>query len=64
MMVHEVIFETSAPDKLTGVMFKAIKRKKNNPKNSKTTKMDSFIDVFHGIGGYDSPGKSGKGFQI
>ncbi len=60
MMVHEVV----GKDKLINVMFKAKRRKKNNSKNSKTTKLGSFIDVFHGIGGYDSPSEVGKGFQI
>ena len=53
------VCEVLASDKLISVMFKAIKRKKNNPKKSKTTKLDSFIDVFGGMAGYDSP--SGKG---
>ncbi len=64
MKVNEVLFETSAADKLTGIMFKAIKKKKNNPRNSKTTKMDSFIDVFGGISGYESPMEVGKGSAV
>ncbi len=45
-------------------MFKAVKKKKNNPKDSKTTKLGSFIDTFGGMAGYQNPMRSGKGFQI
>jgi len=50
----------SPEDKLTAVKFKAAKKKKNNPKASKTTKAGSFIDVFSGMAGYDSPGGKGS----
>jgi len=54
MLVNEVI----AADKLIGIKFKARKKKKNNPAESKTTKMGSFIDVFGGMAGYSEPGKT------
>ncbi len=58
------VYEVLAQDKLTGVMFKAIKKKKNNPKKSKTTEIGSFIDVFGGLAGYDTPGEVGKGTTV
>ena len=56
MKVNEVL----AADKLIGVKFKAKKKKKNNPKASKTTRFNSFIDVFGGMAGYDKPGSGGS----
>lgn len=57
MKVHEVL----AADKLILVKFVAIKKKKNNPIKSKTTKIGSFIDVFGGMAGYPSRGSDRKG---
>ncbi len=57
MKVDEVI----GTDKLIQVMFKAMKKKKNNPKKSKTTASNSFIDVFGGLAGYDNPSGGGEG---
>ncbi len=54
----------SAEDKKTEIMFTATKKKKNNPKKSKTTKIGSFIDVFGGMAGYQTPAEVGKGFQV
>lgn len=54
----------SAKDKKTEVMFKSAKKKKNNPKESKTTKLGSFIDTFGGMGGYPTGGEVGRGFQV
>lgn len=36
------------------VLLKALNRKKNNPKQSKTTKYNTFIDVFGGMVNYPS----------
>ena len=57
------VCEVLANDKLVGVMFKAIKRKKNNPKKSKTTKIGSFIDVFGGMAGYSTSDTDGQGHK-
>lgn len=54
----------SAKDKRTEVMFRAVKKKKNNPKESKTTRLGSFIDTFGGMDNYQNPMRAGKGFQI
>ena len=56
MKLNEVI---SADDKSKVMAIKAKRRKKNNPKPSKTTKLNSFIDVFGGMSGYDSPEQKG-----
>jgi len=55
MKINEVL----ADDKLTIVKLKATKKKKNNPKKSKTTKIGSFIDVFGGMSGIGAPGSGG-----
>jgi len=55
--------EVLADDKLTLVNIIALRKKKNNPKPSKTTKMNSFIDVFGGMAGYGQPDKAGTGFR-
>jgi hypothetical protein len=60
MKVNEILNETSASDKLTLVNFKALKKKKNNPKKSKTTRKNTFIDVFGGMAGLDAPGGGGS----
>lgn len=39
-------------DRKGKVLLKAKKRKENNPVRSKTTKHNSFIDVFGGMAGY------------
>lgn len=57
------VCEVLASDKLISVMFKAIKRKKNNPKKSKTTKLGSFIDVFGGMAGYATSDSDGQGYK-
>ncbi len=57
MMVHEVL----GSDKFIQTMFMAKRRKKNNPKKSKTTKMNSFIDTFGGLAGYSTPDTTGSG---
>jgi len=57
MKVDEVL---AADDKLTLVKFKATKKKKNNPIKSKTTKMNSFIDVFGSMVGYNEPRTKGS----
>ena len=54
----------AAKDKRTEALLKASKRKKNNPKNSKTTKLNSFIDVFGGMADYPNTNRSGKGFKV
>ncbi len=59
MKINEVLPD----DRLTLVNIKALKKKKNNPKPSKTTKMNSFIDVFGGMAGYGGPDKEGTGFR-
>ncbi len=59
MKINEVLPD----DRLTLVNIKALKKKKNNPKPSKTTKMNSFIDVFGGMAGYDSPDNAGDTVQ-
>ena len=48
-------------DKLTAVKIHAKKRKENNPKVSKNTKIKTFIDVFGGMAGYSSPNAHGRG---
>ena len=60
MTVNEIL----ADEKLAGVKLKAVKKKKNNPIASKTTKLNSFIDVFGGMVGYTSPARRGKGQVI
>jgi len=57
MKLSEVL---SADDKLTLVKFKTTKKKKNNPIKSKTTKMNSFIDVFGSMAGYSEPRTKGS----
>lgn len=54
----------TANDKRIEIIFRAVKKKKNNPKKSKTTKLDSFIDTFGGMAGYPTGMEVGKGFQI
>lgn len=56
MTVNEVL----AGDKLVLVKIVAAKKKKANPLKSKTTKMNSFIDVFGGMAGIDAPGQDGS----
>lgn len=56
MKVNEVL----AADKLTLVKFKALKKKKSNPKASKTTRMNTFIDVFGGMAGLDGTDGAGS----
>jgi len=50
----------SPEDKAMEVKFHAKRKKKNNPVKSKTTKMNSFLDVFGGMAGYSSPGGGGS----
>lgn len=57
MILSEVL---TAGDKMTLVNIKASKKKKTNPKASKTTKLGSFIDMFGGIAGYPGPGDDGS----
>ena len=57
MRVDEVL---AADDKLTVVKLGALKKKKNNPVKSKTTKLNSFIDVFGGMAGISEPGSNGS----
>lgn len=42
------------------LLFHLIKRRKNNPKQSKSSRMKSFIDMFGGMSGYNAPGGSGS----
>ena len=56
MKLFEII---SASDKRTRVKLHALKRKKKNPIESKTTSLNSFIDVFGGMAGYDSTSQAG-----
>lgn len=57
MKLNEVL---AADDKLTVVKIKAVKKKKNDPIKSKTTKMNSFIDVFGGMAGLDKTDSAGS----
>lgn len=57
MILSEVL---AAGDKMTLVNIKAAKKKKQNPKKSKTTKLGSFIDIFGGIAGYPGLGDDGS----
>jgi len=58
MKVCEIML--SPEDKAMEVQFIARRKKKNNPKESKTTKMNSFIDVFGGMAGYSSTRSRGS----
>lgn len=58
------IYEVLASDKMVPIMLSAKKRKKNNPKRSKTTRLGSFIDMFGGMAGYPPASNTGKGFQV
>jgi len=60
MTVNELLCEVSAEDKIILVKIGAAKKRKNNPKKSKTTKMNSFIDVFGGMVGTPAPGSDGS----
>ncbi len=55
------VCEVLGSDKFIQTMFMAKRRKKNNPKKSKTTKMNSFIDTFGGMAGYSTPDTTGSG---
>jgi len=57
MTINEILGD----DKFIQVMFQAKRRKKSNPKKSKTTKMNSFIDTFGGMAGYSTPDTTGSG---
>jgi hypothetical protein len=57
MKLDEVL---AADDKLAVVKLGALKKKKNNPVKSKTTKMNSFIDMFGGMAGYGNARSAGS----
>ena len=50
----------SAEDKKIKSYLHALRRKKNNPKKSKTTSKDSFIDTTGGMVYYETPGSAGS----
>lgn len=54
----------SPEDKAMEVKFHAKRKKKNNPIKSKTTKMNSFLDVFGGMAGYPTAAEVGKGQTV
>jgi len=62
MKLYEVM--KLADDRKTEIMMIAAKKKKNNSRKSKTTKIDSFIDVFGGMAGYPTASEVGRGFQV
>jgi hypothetical protein len=45
-------------DKEVKTKLHTMRRKKNNPVKSRTTKLDSFIDVFGGMSGYGGSSSS------